>query len=193
MNLSTMQSTLSLLLRSTAPDFVNNRLLWLNETQRNICGLGDPWYFTDRDETFSTTLKTFTTVNSYARISALWRTTGINSPLELIPIDIGSETLLASPGASTHYRSGDPKNVVFTPTPDVSYSFRLTGNIYLPDFALPADENVLSIIAPYALIFGAAIEAALHLGRDPALWKARLEEQITILRQNYSKRARSLG
>lgn len=193
MNLSTMESTIKLLMRSDAPDFLNNRKLWINETQRQICGLGDPWYFTDKDETFSTTLKTFTLANSYARISSVWRTSGTNSPLELVKVDIGSETLLAATGLSTHYRSSAQNNVVFTPTPDISYSFRLSGNVYLADFSLAGDENVLSIIAPYALIFGACIEAAIHLGRDPSLWKARMEEQIAILRQMNGKRDRSLG
>lgn len=182
---------MSLQMRSNASDFTSNRKAWINEVQRKVCLL-EKWDFTEQDQAFASAAASFTLTERYARIS-LWRTTGANSPLELLLLDIGSVTLLPATGAPTHFRSPAGNQVAFHPAPDVSYSFRAAGHKFLTDFAVAGDENELSIVAPYVLIFGALIEAALHLGRDPSLWKARFEEEMTILRGNHAQRGRGAG
>lgn len=187
-----MESMVKLLLRSNATDFTGNIRLWINEFQRPVCGL-EPWFFNENDETIASTLSSITLTKSFARMTAVWRTSGTLSPLELIAYDAGSENLLPATGLATHYRSTGPTNLIVKPTDGTSISYRVAGHTYLADFVNPSDENVLSIVAPYLLIFGACIEGAIHLGRDPSLWKARADEQIAILRETHSKRARSQG
>lgn len=191
MNLSTMESFMSLQMRSNASDFTSNRKGWINEVQRKACLL-EKWDFTEAEEIFSTTLSVYTLGSKFSRLS-VWRTTGANAPLELLLIDVASATLLPASGAPTHFRSPALNQVAFHPAPDVAYTFRVAGNKFLTDFVLAGDETELSIVAPYVLIFGALIEASIHLGRDPSLWKARFEEEMTILRGNHAQRGRGAG
>lgn len=191
MNLATMKSSMQLMMRSNAPDFLNNMTMWINEAQRKVCRLGK-WDFTETEESFSTNQQVYTLSNKYARLS-VWRTSGPNSPVDLLLIDASSAALLASSGPPTHFRSPASNQIVFYPAPDTAYSFRVAGHVFLPDFVNDADENELSRVAPYVLVFGALIEAALHLGRDPSLWKARFEEELVDLRNSHEVRGRGAG
>lgn len=191
MNLSTMQSMMDLQMRSNAPDYVNNRTAWLNEVQRNVCKL-EKWDFTEREESFVSWTQTSTLTNRYARLAVI-RTSGAGAPMELLPIDAASSVLLPTSGAPTHCRYPAGNQVTLYPAPDAPYDIKVAGHIFLPDFSAPGEENELSIVAPFVLIFGTLIEAALHLGRDPSLWKVRFEGEVQLLRDNHSRRGRGGG
>jgi len=190
-NLSTLQTLMDLYARTNAPDYLNNRTRWLNLGIRNIC-LEEPWWFTRTDEVKATVAN-----QPYIILSAdIVKITGVwIGADELREFDMGSLPLLGTaPAKPTHYRKGDAtRRVDLAPTPDAVYNVRVFYHRVLEDLVNPTDSNGLTDINPYACVFAAMIEAALHLGRDPGIWKARLDDELNKLRAHNAKIERSAG
>lgn len=189
--LATLQNMMDLYARTNATDYVNNRTTWLNAGIRNIC-LIEPWWFTRTDETQPTVSGTpyITLSADIVKITGVWI-----GAKELREFDMGSRPLLGTAEAEpTHYRKGDQtRRVELAPTPNGVYNVRVFYHRILADLVDPTDSNGLTDINPYACVFAAMIEAAQHLGRDPSIWKVRLEEELDKLRAHNARIERSAG
>lgn len=188
--LSTLQSLMDLYARTNSPDYQNNRTAWINEAQRQICRM-ERWWFTEFTSSFSVSAGNsgpYTISEKVAFLNGVWF-----GGLELRPINLAAVPMLPiSSGTPLYFRLDGLSSFYIYPPSSTSGPATVYGHKFLADLANPTDTNALVQTAPYALIFGAMIEAALHLGRDPSVWKARFDWEVALLKSQ-SPRGRVVG
>ncbi len=191
-NLQTLMDMMSLMARTDAPDFVNNRKDWINRAIKDIC-FTEKWTATEDEETVTTVSgqASYTTTKRWAFVNGVWL-----GSKELYPIDTASAPLVGqTSGEPGYYRNtgGASQNTfTFYPTPDGAYNIAIKGHVVV-ELVNPGDSHALTFFATQAIVARALVDAFLHLGRDPSVWEARFQAEIERLRKADSKRQRLLG
>lgn len=193
MNLSQLRQLLLLQARTDAPDIVTFSNTWINLSILRICREQPPqgWWFTRTVEGVSVGISGNITL-SYV-------------PLQVRSVQLGSIVLEKIDPSSSYLFSGssvpvayyvDGSNIVIVPPAIAGSTGKVVYDRKLPDLVNDTDENELTVVAPEVVVYGALVDASLHLGRieDSKVWEERFQKGLDELRRlNLRRREAYLG